>query len=95
MINGETFYSVMDRLRRFLVRFWKSNQDVCTIVSHGAITNVLILMLIQTPLEKFWTIYMSDCRVSKIKIKGIFEFSVLYWNDNYFLKEGEKKDLKK
>ena len=52
-------------------------------------------MLIQTPLEKFWTIYMSDCRVSKIKMKGISEFSVLYWNANYFLKEGEKKYLKK
>ena len=95
MINGETFYSVMDRLRRFLVRFWESDEEVCTIVSHGAITNVLSLMLIQAPLEKFWTMYMSACGVSKIKMKGISDFSVLYWNANYFLKEGEKKYLKK
>ncbi len=52
-------------------------------------------MLIQATLEKFWTMYISICGGSKIKMKGIYEFSVLYWNDNYFLKEGEKKDLKK
>jgi broad specificity phosphatase PhoE len=95
MPNGESFYSVMDRLRRFLIRFWEGDEKVCTIVSHGAITNVLSLMLIQAPLEKFWTMYMSACGVSKIKMKGISEFSILYWNANYFLKEGEKKYLKK
>ena len=95
MPNGESFYSVMDRLRRFLIRFWEGDEKVCTIVSHGAITNVLSLMLIQAPLEKFWTMYMSACGVSKIKMKGISEFSVEYWNADHFLKDGEKKYLKK
>ena len=95
MPNGESFYSVMDRLRRFLIKFWESDEEVCTIVSHGAITNVLSLMIVQAPLEKFWTMYISACGVSKIKMKGISEFSVDYWNANHFLKEGEKKYLKK
>ena len=95
MPNGESFYSVMDRLRRFLIKFWESDEEVCTIVSHGAITNVLSLMIVQAPLEKFWTMYMSACGVSKIKMKGISEFAVDYWNANHFLKEGEKKYLKK
>ena len=95
MPNGETFYSVMDRLRRFLVRFWESDEDVLTIVSHGAITNIMSLMVIQAPLEKFWTMYMSACGVSKVKMKGISEFSVEYWNADHFLKDGEKKYLKK
>ena len=95
MPNGETFYSVMDRLRRFLVRFWLGDEEVCTIVSHGAITNIFSLMLVQAPLEKFWTMYMSACGVSKVKMKGISDFVIEYWNADYFLKEGERKYLKK
>ena len=95
MPNGETFYSVMDRLRRFFVRFWESDEQTCTIVSHGAITNIISLMLTQAPLDKFWTMYMSACGVSKVYIKGINDFSIDYWNANWFLKEGEKKYLKK
>ena len=64
--EGETFYSVMDRLRLFFVKFWESDQEECTIVSHGAITNILSLMFLQTPLEKFWSMYMSACGVSKV-----------------------------
>ena len=87
MPNGESFYSVMDRLRRFLIRFWEGDEKVCTIVSHGAITNVLSLMLIQAPLEKFWTMYMSGCGVSKVIIKGISKFSIDYCNAHHFLKD--------
>ena len=93
--EGETFYSVMDRLRLFLVRFWDSDEEVCTIVSHGAITNILSLMLLQAPLEKFWSMYMAACGVSKVQMKGIYEFTIEYWNAFHFLKEGEKKYLKK
>lgn len=95
MPQGETFYSVMDRLRRFFVRFWESDEKVCTIVSHGAVTNIASLMFMQAPLEKFWTMYMSACGVSKVTMKGIYKFTVNYWNANHFLKEGERKYLKK
>ena len=93
--EGETFYAVMDRLRLFFVKFWESDEEVCTIVSHGAITNVLSLMFLQAPLEKFWSMYMSACGVSKVQMKSIYSFTIEYWNANYFLKEGEKKYLKK
>ena len=93
--EGETFYSVMDRLRRFLIKFWDSDEEVCTIVSHGAITNIMSLMLLQAPLEKFWSMYMAACGVSKIQMKGVYEFVVEYWNAFYFLKEGEEKYIKK
>ena len=53
--EGETFYAVMNRLRLFFVKFWESDEEVCTIVSHGSIINVLSLMLLQAPLEKFWS----------------------------------------
>ena len=71
------------------------NEEVCTIVSHGAITNVLSLMFLQAPLEKFWSMYMSACGVSKVQMKSIYSFTIEYWNANHFLKEGEKKYLKK
>jgi len=93
--EGETFYAVMDRLRLFFVKFWNSDEEVCTIVSHGAITNVLSLMFLQAPLEKFWSMYMSACGVSKVQMKSIYSFTIEYWNANHFLKEGEKKYLKK
>ena len=94
MPQGETFYSVMDRLRRFLVRFWESDEEVCTIATHGAITNIFALMITQAPLDKFWTMYMSACGVSKITMKGVNDFSVNYWNADFFLEEGERKYLK-
>jgi broad specificity phosphatase PhoE len=93
--EGETFYAVMDRLRLFFVKFWESDEEVCTIVSHGAITNVLALMFLQSPLEKFWSMYMAACGVSKVQMKSIYSFTIEYWNANYFLKEGEKKYMKK
>jgi len=82
--EGETFYAVMDRLRLFFVKFWESDEEVCTIVSHGAITNVLSLMFLQAPLEKFWSMFMSACGVSKVQMKSIYSFTILYWNAKYF-----------
>lgn len=95
MPGGETFYSVMDRLRRFFVRFWESDEEVCTIVSHGAVTNIASLMFMQAPLEKFWSMYVSSCGVSKVTMNGVYKFTINYWNAQHFLKEGEKKYLKK
>ena len=93
--EGETFYSVMNRLRLFFVKFWESDENECTIVSHGAITNILSLMFLHAPLEKFWSMYMSACGVSKVQMKSIYSFTIEYWNANHFLKEGEKKYIKK
>ena len=89
--QGETFYAVMDRLRLFFVKFWESDEEVCTIVSHGSVMNVLSLMLLQAPLEKFWSMEMSPCGVSKVQMNSIYSFNVEYWNANNFLQEDEKK----
>ena len=84
--NGETFYSVMDRLKKFLEKFWQSDEEVCTIVSHGAVLNCLGLIIMQAPLTHFWSMYMSGCGVSKIIMKDISKISVDYWNAHHFLK---------
>ena len=89
--EGETFYSVMNRLRLFFAKFWESDEEVCTIVSHGSVMNILGLMFLQAPLEKFWSMYMSPCGVSKVQMNSIYSFTVEYWNANSFLQEGEKK----
>ena len=93
--EGDTFYAVMDRLRRFFIKFWESDEEICTIVTHGAVTNVMSLMFLQAPLEMFNAMYMSACGVSKIQMKSIYDFTIEYWNAKYFLKDGEKKYLKK
>ena len=85
--NGETFYSVMDRLKKFLERFWQSDEEVCTIASHGAVLNCFGLMIMQAPLDHFWTMYMSGCGVSKVVMKGISKFAIDYWNAHHFLKD--------
>ena len=46
--EGEIFYSIMDRLRLFFVKFWEFDETECIIVSHGAITNILSLMFLHT-----------------------------------------------
>ena len=89
--EGETFYAVMNRLRLFFVKFWESDEEVCTIVSHGSIMNILSLMFLQAPLEKFWSMNMSPCGVSKVEMNSIYSFTVEYWNANTFLQEDEKK----
>jgi len=93
--NGESFYKVMNRLRLFFVKFWESDEDTCTIVTNEVISNSLSLMFMQAPLEKFWAMHMSACGVSKVQMKNIYSFTIEYWNANYFLKEAEKKYLKK
>ena len=76
----------MDRLKKFLEKFWQSEEEVCTIVSHGAVFNCLGLLIMQSPLDHFWTMYMSGCGVSKVYMKGISKFSIDYWNARHFLK---------
>ena len=75
----------MDRLRLFFVKFWESDENEFTIVSHGAITNILSLMFLQAPLEKFWNMYISTWGVSKIQMKSIYSFAIEYWNANHFI----------
>ena len=88
--EGETFYAVMNRLRLFFVNFWESDEEVYTIVSHGSIMNILSLMFLQAPLEKFWSMYISPFGVSKVHMDSVYSFNVEYWNSNDFLQEGEK-----
>ena len=85
--NGESFYSVMDRLRKFLEKFWQSDEEICTIVSHGAVLNCLGLVIMQAPLSHFWSMYMSGCGVSKIIMKDVSRISIDYWNAHHFLKD--------
>ena len=49
----------MNKLRLFFVKFCESDEDVCTIVSHGSIMNILSLMILQDPLEKFWSMQVQ------------------------------------
>jgi probable phosphoglycerate mutase len=88
--NGETFYGVMDRMRKFLEKFWQSDEEVCTIVSHGAVLYLLGLIITQAPLEKWRTMGMNSCGVSGVKMKGINDFTIDFWNAHHFLTKGKK-----
>ena len=82
------------KIKIILFRFWESDETECTIASHEAITNILSLMFLQAPLEKFWSMYISACGVSKVQMKSIYSFTIEYWNANHFLAEGDKNILK-
>jgi broad specificity phosphatase PhoE len=93
--NGESFYSVLDRIKKFLDRFWNSDEDVCMICSHGAITNLIALYITDQPMKNFWRMYMNGCGLSVIKMTDVDQFTIDTWNEHHFLKEGEEKYLKK
>ena len=87
----ENFYAVMDRLRLFFLKFWESEEEVCTIVSHGSIMNILNLTFLQAPLEKFWEKKISPWGIPKAKTHNPHLFNAEFWNFKEFLGEGEKK----
>ena len=76
--EGETFYTVMNRVRLFFVKFWESDEEVCTIVSYDSIMNILSIMILQVHLEKFQSIHMSPCGISKVQMNSIYSFNVEY-----------------
>ena len=93
--NGESFYSVQDRIKKFLDRFWYSDEDVCFICSHGAIANMFSCMINESSFRHFRTMAMEGCGLSVVKMKGIGQFVIDTWNAHHFLKEGEAKYLEK
>ena len=93
ILEGESFYALMNRLRLFLIKFWESDEEECTIVTQGTFINILSLMFLQAPVGKFGSLKMFNCGVSKIQMKNIYSFVVEYWNAHYFFKDGEKKYL--
>ena len=41
-------------------------------------------MFLQAPLEKFWSMYMEGCGVSKVRMKNVNDFEVLYiWESDF------------
>jgi broad specificity phosphatase PhoE len=93
--NGESFYSVQDRIKKFLDRSWYSDEDVCFICSHGAIANMFSCMINESSFRHFRTMAMEGCGLSVVKMKGIGQFVIDTWNAHHFLKEGEAKYLEK
>lgn len=91
--EGESFYAVQDRLRQFLINFWYSDEQVCTIVTHGAVTNCLALMIMQSGFKNFWTMYIDAACSSKITMSGIGQYKIKYWNMCHYLKDGEDRYL--
>lgn len=84
--NGESFQSVIDRMRKFLFRVLDSDEDDICVVSHGTNLNLLGCFMFDAPLRKFWNFYMSACGVSKIEVRAIDDIRIKYWNACHFLK---------
>ena len=84
--NGESFYEVLDRIKKMLHKILESKEEKVCLVSHGAIFNLLGCYVCDSPLSKFWTFYMSGCGVCKIVMKGIDDFNIKYWNECQHLK---------
>ncbi len=78
--NGETFYAVLDRINKFLIKFWESNENIITVVTHGDLTSLFALIFMNFSLDKFWTMYMQNGRISKIIMNNIGDYRIDYWN---------------
>ena len=53
-------------------------EEVCTIVTHGAVINCLSLVIMQALITNFWSMYAKACSVSKIIMKDISKISIDY-----------------
>lgn len=84
--NGESFYQVLDRIKKFFDRVLDSDEDNICVVTHGAITNLVACFIADAPISKFWNFYMSGCGVSKLQLNSIDDIKVKYWNACHFLK---------
>lgn len=84
--NGESFYSCVDRMRQFLFKILRSDEDNVCVVSHGTNLNLLGCFIFDAPFKKFWNFYMSACGVTKIVMNDIDDIRIKYWNACHFLK---------
>lgn len=84
--NGESFYSVLDRVKKLLHKILASPEESVCIVSHGAVLNLLACFVFEAPLRKFWTFYMGGCATCKLVMRDIDDYSVKYWNETQYLK---------
>ena len=84
--NGESFYSVVDRFRKFLFRILDSDEDDVCVVSHATNLNLLWCYIIDAPYNKFVKCTMSPCGVSKVIMEDIDDIRIKYWNACHFLK---------
>lgn len=84
--NGESFHSVSDRMRKFLFKILKSDDDNICVVSHGTNLNLLGCFIFDAPYRKFWNFYMSGCGVTKLVMNDIDDIRIKYWNACHFLK---------
>lgn len=84
--NGESFYSVVDRLREFLFKIIESDEDNVCIVSHATNLNLFGCFIFDAPYKKFVNFTMNPCGVSKVIVESIDNIKVKYWNACHFLK---------
>ncbi|MHA1317867.1 MAG: histidine phosphatase family protein [Candidatus Heimdallarchaeaceae archaeon] len=74
--NGETFYTVLDRIHRLFKRLEKQEEKVIVLVTHGAVINLIFVYITRTHPSNFWRFYPKPSSISKIVYEnGLFYIS--------------------
>ncbi len=69
--NGESLLGVMDRARRFLYRLLERHPlDSVIVVSHAGIIKLMVLFLLQIPLERYWLFGIENASITALRVSG-------------------------
>ncbi|MGC9778891.1 MAG: histidine phosphatase family protein [Candidatus Heimdallarchaeota archaeon] len=83
--NGETWYSVYERLDKLFKKLRKKKEKVVVLVSHRVVLNILMLYLIGLDPSHFWDFHFDNASVSEIKLEINGSFRVMKLNDTHHL----------
>lgn len=78
--NGESFYVVLDRIHTLFKRLEGENAQSICLVSHGAVLNLIMCYVCESPLRMFWNFYGSACGITKLRMNERGEIAVKYHN---------------
>ena len=85
--NGETFYQVLDRIHRLFVRLRKQDEKSVTLVTHGAVINLIFVYLTETHPSHYWNFYVKPCSISHVKLHADGRINITRFNDFNHLSE--------
>ncbi|KAH0574920.1 6-phosphofructo-2-kinase / Fructose-2,6-bisphosphate 2-phosphatase [Spironucleus salmonicida] len=68
--GGETLYLVQDRCQKFIDYFLQQQEDCILAVSHGSVISILLCVILDIPLNKYWTSYLNNSGIGCLQFEN-------------------------
>lgn len=83
--NGESWYTVYDRIDRLFKRLRSEDHQCVVLVSHRVVINIILLYLLGLDPSHFWDFMFDTCSISEIRLENDGSFEILYLNDTHHI----------